>query len=99
MVFDGTKGDFVKNDKQLLIDMMEDEADNVRIKKRCLPAMNSINEDLRFTTEAPEDFPMNRLPTLDFVLWLVDRILFQFPHILREGNEEPVHSDAEVSLG
>ena len=34
-----------------------------------------MNKDLRFTTEAPEDFPKKRLPTLDFVLWLIDGIM------------------------
>ena len=37
-------------------DKEENEDDNVRMKKRCLPAMNYINKDLKFTTEAPEDF-------------------------------------------
>ena len=36
----------------------------------CLPAMNAIIEDLTFTIEIPEEFPLNSLPTLDFVLWL-----------------------------
>ena len=27
-------------------------------------------------TEAPEDFSRDRLPTLDFVLWMIDGILF-----------------------
>ena len=35
-----------------------------------LPAMNSINEDLRFTTEVAEEFEDNKLPTLDFKLWM-----------------------------
>ena len=35
-----------------------------------------MNGNLRFTTEAPEDFKKDRLPTLDFVLWMVDGILF-----------------------
>ena len=30
---------------------------------------------MRFTTEAPEDFTNKRLPTLDFVIWMVDGIL------------------------
>ena len=64
------------DDEQLERDIEENEPENVRMAKRCLPAMNSINQDLKFTTEAPEDFPNNRLPTLDFVLWLVDGILF-----------------------
>ena len=38
--------------------------------------MNFVNQNLKFTTEAPEDFPRNRLPTLDFVIWMVDGILY-----------------------
>ena len=56
--------------------MEENELDNVRMSKRCLPAINHVNQDLRFTTEAPEDFPQRRLPTLDFVIWMVDGIIF-----------------------
>ena len=36
----------------------------------CLPAINSVNEDLVFTAEIPEEFEDNKLPTLDFFLWL-----------------------------
>jgi hypothetical protein len=46
------------------------EPSNVRMARRCKEAMNSISQDLQFTTEAPEDFPENKLPTLDFKLWL-----------------------------
>jgi hypothetical protein len=38
--------------------------------------MNSVNRNLRFTTECPEEFDRNRLPTLDFMLWMVDGILY-----------------------
>ena len=76
MRFDQILGEFVMDDEQLERDIEENEPDNMRMAKRCLPAMNSINQDLKFTTEAPEDFPNNRLPTLDFVLWLVDGVLF-----------------------
>ena len=38
--------------------------------------MNSVNDNLRFTTEAPEDFENNRLPTLDFVIWMVAGLLY-----------------------
>ena len=62
--------------QQLRKDNVDNEPDNVRMSKICLPAMNSINEDLKFTTEAPEDFPNKRLPTLDFVLWMIDGILY-----------------------
>ena len=33
--------------------------------------MNCINDDSAFTTEFPEDLPMARLPTLEFMVWLV----------------------------
>ena len=67
---------FEHSDEQEEQDDREDEPDNVRMAKRCLPAMNSVNPNLRFTTEAPEDFPRDRLPTLDFVLWMINGILF-----------------------
>ena len=75
MVFDCEVGEFVFDREQLKQDEEENEPDNIGMKKICLPAMNSVNGDLRFTTEAPEEFPMKRLPTLDFVLWMVDGIL------------------------
>jgi hypothetical protein len=31
--------------------------------------MDSINKDLRFTTEAPKAFENNRLPTLEVMIW------------------------------
>ena len=64
------------NDGQLKQDEEENEPDNVRMAKRCLPAINSVNTDLRFTTEAPEDFKKQRLPTLDFVIWMVEGKLY-----------------------
>ena len=41
------------------------ETTNARMVRVCLPAINSINPDLVFTAEIPEDFPGNKLPTLD----------------------------------
>ena len=41
------------------------EKSNVRMARVCLDAMNAVSNDLQFTTEAPEDFAMSRLPTLD----------------------------------
>ena len=67
MRFDERVGEFVFDEEQLQRDKEENEPDNVRMSKRCLPAMNHINKDLKFTTEVPEEFPMKRLPTLDFV--------------------------------
>ena len=41
-----------------------------RMSEECLLAMNSINKDLKFTVETPEDFKNKREPTLDFEIWL-----------------------------
>ena len=46
------------------------ESQNQRMARRCQPAMNSINMDLQFTTESQEDFENERLPTLDFEMWI-----------------------------
>ena len=46
------------------------ESTNARMSRLCLPAINSINRDLVFTSEIPEEFKDNKLPTLDFYLWL-----------------------------
>ena len=51
----------------------EKETTNARMAKLCLPAINSVNRDLVFTAEIPEDFKDNKLPTLDFFLWLEKR--------------------------
>ena len=45
------------------------ESTNQRMARTCLTAMNSINKDLEFTVESPEDFPEEKLPTLDFKMW------------------------------
>ena len=44
------------------------ETSNERMGRVCLPAINSINRDLVFTKEVPEEFEENKLPTLDFSL-------------------------------
>ena len=61
MKFDNDVGDFVMDAEQLRKDDADNELDNGRMSKICLPAMNSINEDLKFNTEAPEDFPNKTL--------------------------------------
>ena len=35
----------------------------------CLEAANTINKDLEFTMEIPEDFENGRIPTLDTDWW------------------------------
>ena len=72
MMFDDQLGEFVSNEEQYERDVEEDAPDNII----CLPAMNSVNDDLKFTTEAPEEFSRKRLPTLDFVIWMVNGILY-----------------------
>ena len=48
------------------------ESKNQRMARLCTPAMNSINPDLKFTTECQEDFQSERLPTLDCEMWIED---------------------------
>ena len=48
----------------------EGESKHARMARILQPAMNGINPDLVFTTELEEDFEDNRLPTLDFKMWL-----------------------------
>ena len=47
----------------------EGESCNQRMARVCLKAMNSINPNLEFTVECQEEFPQERLPTLDFSIW------------------------------
>ena len=42
------------------------ESRDARMARICEPAQNSINPDLKFTTEISEDFPDSKLPTLAF---------------------------------
>ena len=51
-------------------DIRLEETTNERMARVCLPMMNSLNEDLTFTVEVPEEFKDKRLPTLDTKLWL-----------------------------
>ena len=37
--------------------------------------MNDINKDLKFTVEVPENFENERLPTLDFSLWMENGLI------------------------
>ena len=46
------------------------------MERICLLEINSVNRNFKFTTECPEEFEKNRLPTLDFMLWMVDGILY-----------------------
>ena len=53
MMFDDQLGEFVMNEEQYERDVEEDAPDNIRMARICLLAMNSVNDDLNFTKEAP----------------------------------------------
>ena len=71
---------FDENEKKFILDkggLEEDarlekvgESNNEFMARILIKAMNSINKDLTFTTETPEHFEKERLPTLDFELWM-----------------------------
>ena len=63
-VFEITDEAIAEDDEKL----REGEPISRRMARLCKPIMNSINEDLVFTTEVAEDFPDNSLPTLDFTI-------------------------------
>ena len=46
------------------------ESRNQRMTRLCLPLLNTMNSNLTFTSEYPEQYENSRLPTLDFELWL-----------------------------
>ena len=54
---------------------IQGESKNGRMARVCQQAMNSVNEDLQFTVEVPEDFENEKLPTLDFSLWMENGLL------------------------
>ena len=89
MMFDVNLGEFRMDNNQYVRDVEENLPDNVKMARACLPAMDSINTDLRFTTEAPEEFEKNRLPTLDFMIWLKK-------YLLRKINEISIYNNAKV---
>ena len=63
---------------------LEGESTNQRMARTCQELMNSINENLEFTVETPEDFEQEQLPTLDFKIWqeqdgLINHTYYQKP--------------------
>ena len=50
-------------------DVRLNENDDVRTAKLILEVLNSLEHDLKFTTEVVSDFPSMTLPTLDFQMW------------------------------
>ena len=60
------KAEYEKDDE---LRKEQGETDDARMSRILNPAMNSVNEDLKFTTEIREDFMDEKLPTLDCKLW------------------------------
>jgi hypothetical protein len=89
--------EFIFSEEQLKTDNEENLPDNVRMAQRCLSAMNSVNVNLRFTTEAPEDFDNNRLPTLDFVIWMLAGLLYHTYYEKAMKNQLTVMQRSEMS--
>ena len=54
----------------------KNESNLKRMGQISLKIMNSINPDLQFTVESVEDFPHERLPTLDFEMFVADGVIF-----------------------
>ena len=57
-------------EKEDVMKKNQGETSNQRMARITKEAMNNINEDLVFTTESQEDFNNERLPTLDFQMWM-----------------------------
>ena len=51
---------------------LEGEKKDEYMARLCLPVLNMINSDLKFTAEVQSDFADNKLPTLDFWLEMKD---------------------------
>ena len=68
--FDPTSRKLIITEQARQEDIKLEESSNERMARVCLPIMNSINEDLVFTVEYPEEFADGRLPTLDMKMWL-----------------------------
>ena len=51
-------------------DMKSNESDEIRTARIILEVLNSLEDDLKFTTEIASDFPSKTLSTLDFQMWM-----------------------------
>ena len=52
------------------VDLSGGKSKTKMMEIECRKAMNSINPDIQFTTEVAEDYPEQRLPTLDTYIWV-----------------------------
>ena len=67
--FDAEQMMFVFNENLVEDDIQSGLTEEQRTEREMKKAMNSISEDLAFTTETEFDFDNRRLPTLSFQLW------------------------------
>ena len=81
------------------------ETNNQRMARVCIDAMNSVNTDLQFTSESQEDFNHERLPTLDFELWLNEEMELchsyyqkptKTPYVLMERSGMAYHQKFQI---
>ena len=70
--WDGKKKKFASKKEWQEEDEKDGLSDECRTARELLKAMNSVFHNIQFTSEIPQDFPNNRLPTLDFTCWLED---------------------------
>ena len=61
---------FVKKGEWEREDEESNQSDNERTSKEIRKVMNSVYQNIQFTSEIPSDFENQRLPTLDFEMWL-----------------------------
>ena len=93
--YDPTSKKMIISEDARMEDITLAEDNNVRMARVCLPLMNSINEDLVFTVEAPEDFPDNRLPTLDTKLTYFEKSM-KTPFLLMKRSAMSQHQRCAI---
>ena len=62
------------------------ESNTRRMARQMNKAMNSILENINFTMEIPEDFEGEKLPTLDFKMWVEDKKEIRYSFYEKEVN-------------
>ena len=71
----------------------------------CLPVCNAINKDLEFTAETADEYEDQRLPTLDFSLWLekdgeINHLYYQkpmkTPYVIMKESAVAQHAKVQI---
>ena len=76
MRFSKEENKFIYSTKAEKEDREIGDDDDERMARVCLPAMNSINQDLVFTVETAKDFEDKRLATIDFRFWTTLGVIY-----------------------